>query len=347
MLRAEVAGGHAKRAQGNARGAPRHSLRGGDAGARGGGARSPAGVDDGRRRAPWRHADGPGRHRRRGGDLPQPARRCRHDDARVQDQLLRGREVGHGPRGSHTAPSRAAHAGVADARDGRERQAPVADDPDPDGVDAVAQRQRGRGALPSRNSAQPAASARTAKANDGVYEPVTSCTNPASAGPSPAPLRQPRPTTLMIVASAASPNTSETAFTNVLSAPDAPRPKTSSAAMTVHVGSPIRSAQSAASWISRQTRIVGTAPKRSAAAPARSRPETAPMPKAESASDASSSDRPRSRAYDTLCTVTIMKTRPRKHHAVTKNQSRASAKASRRAAPPASATMRRGSVERG
>src|SRR5882724_2055642 len=332
MLRAEVAGGHAKRAQGNPRGAPRHSIRGGDAGARGGGARSPAGVDDGRRRAPWRHADGPGRHRRRGADLPQPARRCRHDDARVQDQLLRGREVGHGPRGSHTAPSRAAHAGVADARDGRERQASVADDPDPDGVDAVARRQRARGVLPRRNSAQPAASARTANANDGVYEPVTSYTNPATAGPRPAPLRQPRPTTLMIVASAASPNTSETAFTNVLSAPEAPRPNSNSVATTVHVGSPTSSAQSAVSWISKQTRMVGTAPKRSAAAPASRRPGTAPTPKADSASEACSSGSPRSRAYDTLCTVTIMNTRPRKHHALTKNHSRASPNADRRAA---------------
>src|SRR5437016_3645176 len=306
MLRAEVAGGHARRAQGNARGAPRHSIRGGDAGARGGGARSPAGADAGRRRAARRYADGPGRYRRRGGDLPQPARRRRHDDARVQDQLLRGRKIGHGPRGGHTAPSRAAHAGVADARDGRGREAPVPDDPDPDGVDAVARRLR-RAAARKFNSGSP----RT------------------------------------IGASAASPNTSETAFTKVLSAPEAPRPKTSSVPTTVHVGSPIRSAPSAASWMSRQTRIVGTAPKRSAAAPARSRPETAPMPNADSASDASSSDRPRSRAYDTLCTVTIMRTRPRKHHAVTKNQSRAAAKASRRAAPRASATMRRGSAERG
>src|SRR5947208_13395487 len=103
-----------------------------------------------------------------------------------------------------------------------------------------------RVALPSRKNLQPATIATRPTANDGVYEPVTSCTNPASAGPSPAPLRQPRPTTLMIVASAASPNTSETAFTKVLSAPDAPRPKTSSAAMTVHVGSPLRGAQSAA-----------------------------------------------------------------------------------------------------
>src|SRR5207237_819382 len=108
-----------------------------------------------------------------------------------------------------------------------------------------------RVALPSRKNLQPATIATRPTANDGAYEPVRSYTNPASAGPSPAPLRQPSPTTLMIVASAARPN-------------------------------------------------------------------------AVSASDACASGTPRSRAYATLCTVTIMYTKPRKPHDPTKYQRRRS-----------------------
>src|SRR5882672_6404872 len=239
MLRAEVSGGHPERAQGNAGGAPRYSLRGGDARARGGGARSPTGADDGRRR---------------------------HHDARVEDKLLRRRQSGHGARGSDAAAPRAAHAGVADARHRRERQAPVADDPDPDGVGGVggtrpSPGQRGSVALPSRKNLQPTTIATRPNANDGVYEPVRSYTNPASAGPSAAPLRQPSPTTLMIVASAATPNASGTAFTIFLMIRRPPRPKTTSVTGTAQAGRPATNATSAAAWITRHTRIVVPTPK--------------------------------------------------------------------------------------
>jgi len=65
----------------------------------------------------------------------------------------------------------------------------------------------------------------------------------------------------MIVASAASPNTSGTAFTNVLSAPEPPRPKRTSAAGTAQAGRPATNATSAAACTSTHTRIVATAPK--------------------------------------------------------------------------------------
>src|SRR5438445_145415 len=103
-----------------------------------------------------------------------------------------------------------------------------------------------RVALPSRKNLQPATIATRPTANDGAYEPVRSYTNPASAGPSPAPLRQPSPTTLMIVASAASPNASGTAFTIVLSAPAPPRPKTTSVTGTAQAGRPATNATNAA-----------------------------------------------------------------------------------------------------
>src|SRR6266446_6061192 len=103
-----------------------------------------------------------------------------------------------------------------------------------------------RVALPSRKNLQPATIATRPTANDGAYEPVRSYTNPASAGPSPAPLRQPSPTTLMIVASAASPNASGTAFTIVLSAPAPPRPKTTSVTGTAQAGRPATNATRAA-----------------------------------------------------------------------------------------------------
>src|SRR2546429_9958139 len=112
-----------------------------------------------------------------------------------------------------------------------------------------------RVALPSRKNLQPATIATRPTANDGAYEPVRSYTNPASAGPSPAPPRQPSPTTLMIVASAASPNASGTAFTIVLSAPAPPRPKTTSVAGTAQVGKPAPNARTAPAWITRHTPI--------------------------------------------------------------------------------------------
>src|SRR5262249_23093144 len=240
MLRAEVACGSSKRAQGNAGRASRHPIRRSHARARGRRAGSPAGPPHRWGGAARRDADGARGYRRRGRDVSQPPGGGRHDDARVQDQLLRGGEIRNRARRSDAAPSRPAHSGLADARDRRVGPAAVAHDPDADGAELAR-----LGALPSRKSIQPTTSASTANANDGVYEPRTSCTKPASAGPMAAPLRQPRPTTLMIVARAATPKTSETALTNVLAAPEAPSPNSSSAPTTVHVGSPIRSAASA------------------------------------------------------------------------------------------------------
>ena len=52
------------------------------------------------------------------------------------------------------------------------------------------------------------------------------------------------------------------------------------------------------------------------------------MPNAVRISDACSSGRPRSFPYDTLCTLTIMKTRPSRHHEDTRYQRRGSARAS-------------------
>src|SRR5262249_52172608 len=231
--------------------APRHPIRRSQAGARGRRVGASAAADHGRWRAARRDADGAGRHGGCGSDLSQSPCGRRHDDARVQDQLLRGREIGDGARGSHALAPRPTDSGLADARDRRIGPAAVAHDPDTDGPDLVAPR-----CVPRRNSVQPTARASTANANDGVYEPVMSYTKPASAGPTPAPLRHPSPTTLMIVASAARPNTSETALTNVLSAPEAPRPKSNSTTTTVHVGRPINSAASAPHWMSRHTRMV-------------------------------------------------------------------------------------------
>ena len=90
-----------------------------------------------------RHADGPRRYDRRHRHRLEPAARRRHDHARVQDEFLRGRALGHRARGVDAASSGQAHSGLADARHRRERAPALAHHPDPDGPDVT---RRGGGA---------------------------------------------------------------------------------------------------------------------------------------------------------------------------------------------------------